>query len=131
MAMAKQHISEELRKFIKDQIQTVLRLELLILLHDQQSRFFDAAEIARELGFETEATQDQLTALEAIGLAIQSTAQSQYKYHPVNATLGSTVDQLAAAYSTQRIPILSLILSEQPDRTRLFAEAFRIIRRND
>lgn len=131
MAMAKQHISEELRKFIKDQIQTVLRLELLILLHDQQSRSFNPAEIANELGFETEATQDQLEALEAIGLAIQSTGQSRYKYHPVDATLGSTVDQLAAAYSTQRIPILSLILSEQPDRTRVFAEAFRIIRRND
>jgi predicted ArsR family transcriptional regulator len=130
--MSKPHISEELRAFIKDKIQTVLRLEVLLLLHDQQFRSFTASEIANELGFETEATQDQLTALEAIGLVTQSTTdESQYKYQPVNETLGSTVKQLAAAYSTQRVPILSVILADPSDRTRLFAEAFRIIRRND
>ena len=129
--MAKQLICEELRRFIKDKIQTVLRLEILLLLHDQQSRSFNAAQIANELGFETEATQDQLTALETIGLAIQSTNESQYKFHPVNATLRSRVEQLAAAYSTQPVPILSLILADNSHRTRLFAEAFRIIRRND
>jgi hypothetical protein len=130
--MAKHLICEELRRFIKDQIQTVLRLEVLLLLHDQQSRSFNAAEIASELGFETEATLDQLTALKTIGLAVQSTTdESQYKYHPVNATLGSRVEQLAEAYSTQPVPVLSLILADNSDRTRLFAEAFRIIRRND
>jgi hypothetical protein len=72
-----------------------------------------------------------LTALETIGLAIHSTDESEYKYHPVNATLRSTVEQLAAAYSMQPVPILSLILADNLDRTRLLAEAFRIIRRND
>jgi hypothetical protein len=130
--MSKPNISEELRTFIKDKIQTVLRLEVLLLLHDHQFRSFTAGEIAKEVGFETEATQDQLTALEAIGLVAQSTTdESQYKYQPANETLGSTVEQLAAAYSTQRVPILSVILADSSDRTRLFAEAFRIIRRND
>lgn len=130
--MAKHHISEELRRFIKDKIQTVLRLEVLLLLHEQQSRSFTAAEIANELGFETEATQDQLAALEAIGLAKQSTSdKSRFKYRPVNETLASTVEQTAAAYSTQRVPILSLMLTDNRDRTRLFAEAFRIIAQNE
>jgi hypothetical protein len=130
--MSKPHISEELRTFIKDKIQTVLRLEVLLLLRDHQFRSFTAGEIENELGFETEATQDQLTALEAIGLVAQSTIdESQYEYRPANETLGSTVEQLAAAYSTQRVPILSVILADSADRTRLFAEAFRIIRRND
>jgi hypothetical protein len=130
--MAKHHISEELKRFIRDKIQTVLRLEVLLLLHEQQSRSFTADEIAKQLSFESEATKDQLTALEAIGLANQSTTgESRYKYRPVNATLGSTVEQLAAAYSTQRVPILSVMLADNSDRARLFAEAFRIIRRND
>lgn len=130
--MSKHHISDGLRTFIKDKIQTVLRLEVLLLLHEQQSRSFSAAEVANELGFESEPAQRQLTALEAIGLVVHSgTAESKYKYHPVDATLRSTVEKLAVAYSTQRVPILSIILAEQPDRTRLFAEAFRIIRTND
>ena len=131
-AMSKPHISEELKRFIKDEIRTVLRLEILLLLHHQQAKLFSAAEIARELGVQTEATQEQLTALEGIGLAIQSPSEvSEYKYHPANTTLASTVDQLAVAYATQRVPILSVILADNSDRTRLFAEAFRIITRND
>lgn len=130
--IAKHQISEELRSFIKDNIRTVLRLEVLLLLHDQQPKSFSAAEIAHELGFEIEATQDQLTALETLGLAIQSTTdESKYEYHPVNTTLGSTVDQLAAAYSTRRIPILTALFADNSHRPRLFAEAFKIIARID
>lgn len=128
--MAKPHISEELRRFIKDKIRTVLRLEVLLLLRDQRPRSVNAGEIAHELGFETEATQEQLTALEAAGLATQ-TDESRYQYHPINTKLGSTVDQLAIAYSKQRVPILSVILAHNSERPRLFAEAFRIIREND
>jgi|SRR5688572_23415840 len=130
--MAKPQFSEELRAFIKNRIQTVLRLEILLLLHDQQPRSFNAAEVAEELGVDTESTQDQLSVLEAIGLVAQSpNGESRYHYHPVDATLGPMVGQLAAAYSTQRVPVLSVILADASHRSRLFAEAFRIIRRND
>lgn len=130
--LAKPQISEELRTFIRDKIRTVLRLEILLLLHDQHPRSFSAAEIAHELGIEVEATQDELTALETFGLAIQSTADEfRYKYQPANARLRSTVEQLANAYSTQRVPILAVILADNSHRTRLFAEAFKIISRND
>lgn len=130
--MAKQHISEGLKTFIKERIQTVLRLEVLLLLHQQQSRSFTAAEVANELGFEKESANDQLTALEAIGVVVQiKIDKPKYRYHPINATLGSMVEQLSVSYSKQRVPILSVILADHPDRIRLFAEAFRIIRRND
>lgn len=130
--MVKPQISEELRRFVKDKISTVLRLEILLLLHDQHPRSFSAAEIAHELGIEAEATQNELTALEAFGLAIQATAdESRYMYHPADATLRSMVEQLANAYTTRRVPILSVILADNSHRTRLFAEAFKIISRND
>ena len=129
--MTKQHISEDLKSFIKEKIQTVPRLEALLLLHNQQSRSFTVAEVANELSFENEAAKDQLTALEMIGVVVQSnTGQPNYRYHPLNATLRSMVEQLATGYSKQRVPILSVMLAEHHDRTRLFAEAFRFIRRN-
>lgn len=127
-----QHISEDLKTFIKQKIQTVLRLEVLLLLHHQQSRSFSAAEVANELGCEKDAAKDQLTALEAIGVVVQSEADDdKYEYHPLNASLGSLVEQLALNYSRQRVPILSVILADHPDKIRLFAEAFRITIRND
>lgn len=130
--MVKQHISQGLKKFIKEKIQTVLRLEVLLLLHHQQPRSFTVAEVANELGFEKEDVNGQLTALETIGVVVESNLDKhKYRYQPVNEALRSMVDQLAMGYSNQRVPILSVILAEHTDRTRLFAEAFRIIRRND
>ena len=130
--MAKQHISEGLRSFIKEKIQTVLKLEVLLLLHNQQPRSFTSGEVANELGFEKDEAQNQLMALEAIGVVVESNADKpKYRYHPLNANLRSLVDQLAVRYSEQRVPILSIILADHSDRTRLFAQAFRIIRKND
>ena len=100
-------------------------------MHRQQTRSFTVAEVANELGFEKEDVNGQLTALEKIGVVVESNLDKhKYRYHPLNETLRSMVDQLAVGYAQQRVSILSVILAE-PDRTRLFAEAFRIIRRND
>ena len=130
--MGKQHISRGLKTFIREKIQTALRLEIHLLLHHLQTRSFTAAEVANELGFEKEEVNGQLTALERIGVVVESNPDKhKYRYHPLNETLRSMVDQLATGYSTQRVPILSVILAERPERTRLFAEAFRIIRGND
>lgn len=130
--MAKEHISESLKTFIREKIQTVLRLEVLLLLQHHPSRSFTVAEVANELGFEKDAAKDQLRALEEIGVIAHSNSDKPtYTYHPANATLRSMVEQLAAGYAKQRVPVLSTILADHSDRTRLFAEAFRIIRRND
>ena len=129
MGEGKQQISDRLRRFLKESIQTVLRLEILLLLHDQQPRTFTVSGVANRLGFETDTTAAELEQLEAIGAVVQSKSyKTKYKYGPRNKTLESLIDQLALQYSKHRIPIMSVMLADHPDRTRLFAEAFRIIR---
>jgi predicted transcriptional regulator len=125
--MAKQSFSEDLKQLIREKIQTVLRLEVLILLHRHQPRAFTVAEVADELGFEKETTAHELAALEASGLVAQS--KLKYRYHPLNATTRSMIENLANGYSRQRVPILSVMLTDHPDRARLFAEAFKIIQK--
>ena len=129
--MAKQQISEGVKTFIREQIQTVPKLEVLLLLHREQSRPFTLAEVANELGFENDTAQEQLASLEAIGLIETNKDKSKYRYHPVNPTLGSIVDRLAIAYPKQRVPILSAILAEDPNKVRRFVEAFKLTRSND
>ena len=127
--MAKQHISEGVKRFIREQIQTAPKLEVLLLLHREQSRPFTPAEVANELGFDNETAREQLTALETIGLV--EAKKEKYRYHPVNATLASIVDRLAVAYPKQRVPILSAILAEDRNKVRRFVEAFKLARGND
>lgn len=130
--MGRQYISDDLKAFIREQIQTVLRLEVLLLLHREQSKALTAADVALELGLESDVTQEQLRSLATLGLLAQSsTHDTKYSYHPANVALDSMVDELALTYSKRRVPVLSLILAERPDRIRLFAEAFRLIKGND
>lgn len=129
--MPKQPISPGVKRFIREQIQTLPKLEILLLLHREQSRSFSIAEVANELGFENDTAYDQLTALEAIGLVKTNSDKSQFRYQPDNKTLRSIVDRLALAYPRQRVPILSAILAEEPDKVRRFVEAFRLARSND
>jgi len=129
--MTRQHISADLKRFIKEQIQTAPKLEVLLLLHRQQSRSLAVGEVANELNFETDTAREQLTALQMLGLVESSPDESRYRYHPVNSSLASRVDRLAVAYRRQRVPILSAILAEDPNKVRRFVEAFKLARSND
>src|SRR6185295_4679127 len=110
--MVKQQISEGVKRFIREQIQTVPKLEVLLLLHREQSRSFTLAEVASELGFENDTAREQLIALEAIGLIEANFEKSKYRYHPATPRLDSIVNRLAAAYPKQRVPILTAILAK-------------------
>lgn len=130
--MGRQHLSKQLKEFIREQIHSVVMLEVLLLLHRNQPRAFRAVETATELGIEEEVAKEQLYTLVAIGLITQSEGDEPlYWYHPWDPGLSTLVNELALAYSKQRIPVLSLILTKRPDRIRLFAEAFRLVKGND
>jgi hypothetical protein len=127
MAMSHQSISQELKTFIKEQIQSVFSLEILLLLHREHSRSFTSEEIANELSIEIDVVQHLSELISANLLVTTSAGILKYYYAPANRELASLVDQLAVAYSEKRVPILSLILAEHPDKIRGFAEAFRFI----
>jgi len=129
--MAKQQISEGVKRFVREQIQTVPKLEVLLLLHREQSRSFTLSEVANELGFEHDTAREQLMALEAIGLIEANFERSKYRYRPANKRLASIVNRLAVTYPKQRVPILSATLAEKPDNVRRFVEAFKCARSND
>lgn len=129
--MVKQHISADLKRFIKEQIQTAPKLEVLLLLHRQQSRSLAVGEVANVLDFETDTAQEQLTALQTLGLVESNPDKSRYRYQPVSSVLNSMVDRLAIAYRKQRVCIYSTILTEDPNKHRRFVEAFKLARSND
>ena len=132
LVIRKEHVSDDLKKFIREQIRTVLRLEVLLLLYRNQPKSFSSEEIAAELGFEDDVAQEQLPALAEIGiLATSGAGGANFSYDPTTEKVRNMVSQLALTYTTQRVMILSLILSEGPDRIRIFAEAIKLLRGKD
>lgn len=126
--MTRQQISADLKKFIKEQIQTAPKLEVLLLFHRQQSLSLAAREVANELGFDVDTAHDHLTALQTLGLIESHAGNTTYRYQPATTKLASMVDRLAIAYRKQRVCILSTILAEEPEKHRRFVEAFKLAR---
>ncbi|HEX5890064.1 MAG TPA: hypothetical protein VFY61_15245 [Pyrinomonadaceae bacterium] len=126
--MARQQISADLKKFIKEQIQTAPKLEVLLLFHRQQSLSLAAGEVANELGLDVDTAHEHLTALQTLGLIESNADNTTYQYQPATAKLASMIDRLAIAYRKQRVCILSTILAEEPEKHRRFVEAFKLAR---
>ncbi len=130
--MNKQGISKGLKKFIREQIQTISRLEVLLLLHRHQPKALLVSELSNELGCDDIEVETELGALESLKLIDSSNnGPSRYRYQPHDAAVRSMVNRLAVSYDRHRIPILTMILRESPDPIRQFTEAFSIIRKND
>ncbi|HEU4869414.1 MAG TPA: hypothetical protein VFT08_01020 [Pyrinomonadaceae bacterium] len=126
--MSRVNISQELKTFLKQHIHSVFSLEVLLLLRREQSRSLTASEVAKQLGIETDVAP-QLSELSSAHLICTANSDvAKYRYAPADEILESLVDQLAVAYAKQRVPILSLILTEHTDRIRGFVEAYRLNR---
>lgn len=126
--MSRLNISQDLKTFVKEHIHSVFSLEVLLLLRRERSRSFTASEVANELGIEDDVAQ-QLSELTSANLIRTASGDvAKYRYAPGDKELESLVDQLAVAYAKQRVPILSLILTEHADRIRGFVEAYRLNR---
>jgi hypothetical protein len=127
--MSRVNISQELKTLLKEHIHSVFSLEVLLLLRRERIRSFTAAEVARAVGLEIDVAQQQLSELTSARLIETMNGDvARYRYAPLDEKLPSLVDQLAVAYAKQRVPILSLILTEHQDRIRCFVEAYRLNR---
>jgi hypothetical protein len=129
--VARPQLSRELKEFITGHIDSVVMLEVLLLLHRDQPKPMRLSEIAGELGVEEQVADEQLSTLLSLKLIGRSEGNNSYWFQISDHHTVRLVNELAGAYSKQRIPVLTLILTKRQDRIRLFAEAFRLIKGSD
>jgi hypothetical protein len=124
-------IPERLKAFIADQIDSVVQLEILLLLHGAPGRGFSAQDVARELRIDPGWAGPQLAELCARGtLACVGGPPPPplYRYEPRAPETRETIDLLARMYSTHRVTLTALIFSKPPSPVRSFSDAFRLRR---
>jgi len=120
-------IAQNIRDFVGEHIESVLQLELLLLLYAQPQRMFTAAEITRELRIDANWVAAQLAQLCQRGIlsCTTDTTPLGYQYQPAKPELDIAVQGLAAAYAQRRVSVINLIVNKPSDKLRSFAEAFR------
>lgn len=124
-------ISPEVRAFIAGQIESVVQLEMLLLLHTDPLRAWSADELAKELRIEPAWAGAQLLLLAQRGLlSVADSNGASYRYGPNTPELAQAVDGLAKAYTDRRVTVISLIYSKPVDTLKTFADAFRLRKDN-
>ena len=119
-----------MRQFITEHIDSVMQLEILLLLAGQPGKTWTPAALAEELRIDPAWVDGQLQTMGGRGVvaavATDHTAALTFRYEPRTVALEETVRELARAYADRRVTVIGLIFSKPVDKIRSFADAFRI-----
>lgn len=119
------------RALIVAHIDSVVQLEVLLLLQADPTRARTAAEVARELRIDATWVAGQLRQLCDAGLlSCTDQPDTSYAYAPRTPELRDAANELAKAYTERRVTVISLIFSKPVDPIRSFTDAFRLRRKD-
>ena len=115
--------------FLAEQIDSVLELEVLLLLRSSAPRQWSAEDLSAALKIDPAWAGEQLAKFASRGILARSDGPStRFSYAPANAQLEETIHAVADAYLTHRVRIIGLIFSKPTSNLKTFADAFRIRR---
>ena len=118
--------------FVRDHVETLEQLEVLILLSKSPERWWDAAAVAEALGLNVTIARDALERFASRNLlAISITTDVRYQLQPGTAMLRDASEEFAEACRTKRGAIVRLVTDAQQRAMRDFADAFRLRRHDD
>jgi hypothetical protein len=127
--MAESPLTESVRDFIANHIDSVAELEALLLIRRYPQSSWSAAALAERLYIPEEQAGEAAERLHLLGLAVAK--GGTYRYGPSTPELDEAVGRVAEAYSKYLIPVTNLIHSKPQSRVQQFAEAFRLRKRSD
>ncbi len=129
-------LSEFLQAFLHDSVSSYEELEALLLLARECDRSWTDQQLADALKVPVAGITSALDGLAAVDGLLQVDTQAaprQFHYAPKSKMLRQVVEELATAYSEQRLAVVRLMSSNALDRVRSsamrrLANAFRIER---
>jgi hypothetical protein len=128
--LAQDQVPQNVRGFLHDQIDSVVQVEVLLMLYARPGRDFAAADVASELRIEPAGAEAQLASLRGRGI-LANGAAGAYRWAPRSAELEAAVAGLAREYAERRVTVIGLIYAKPSDQLRSFADAFRIRKDKD
>ena len=124
---AEEPITENVRRFIVDHIQSVESLEILLLLFGGRAKEFSALDVSRTLCTSLESAAGQLQQLHKATLLVPTEAPNPptYRFNP-GSPEAQVVADLEKIYKTRRVSVISFIYSKPTDPLRAFSDAFKL-----
>jgi predicted transcriptional regulator len=124
--MSKNIVSEKIKQFIFEHIDSVELLEVLLLIRAHKNSKWNADQIAQELRSSSKSVSTRLNSLVGIGL-LEALPESKglYQYKSASSEFETILDELNETYKIRRQAIFELIFSPLK-KGRHFANAFLV-----
>jgi hypothetical protein len=129
--VSSQDIPDEVKAFIYKNISSLEQLEVLLYLHHNLNKEYDARTIADELRTNPESVENRLQDfVEKDLVIITDPDKGLYQYKPLSGNNGLVIRQLEKAYQDLRHTVINLIFSKPLDNIRSFADSFKLRKDN-
>lgn len=126
-------INDAVLELLAEKITSFEQLEILLLLRRHQGEALSAVSTAHRLRISDGAAEEAMAHLHRHGLVAErgEDGSALFSYHPGNAALAQTVDQLAALYEQNSLVVIKQMSANSLERVRMeairtFADAFLI-----
>ncbi len=133
-------LSQPVRQLIIERVDSVVQLEVLLLLVNHPEDRWTAAAVSQQLRIDANWAAGELATLAARGLAAPVTdisapadgaagvaaGAAAYRFAPATPELGRAVAELSQAYADRRVTVVTFIFSKPLDKIQTFADAFRL-----
>lgn len=119
--------SEEIKKFILDNITSIEQISILLLLQQDPQKKWTTAKISEELRSADLAIKKRLEDLYSAGV-LTKPMEAEFAYGPASEKMKSLVANLIEVYQKRPTWVIDLIYSRPIDAIQAFSEAFKIRR---
>ncbi len=115
--------------FIRTHIDSVEQLEVLLLMRNDPSKGWSAADVSRQLRSSPVSAALRLEKLTALRLIVKTEPSQHtftFRYEPSTPELADRVTALSEAYLVRRVTVIDLIFSNPVEKIQSLADAFKI-----
>lgn len=118
-------LAPRVQRFLTTHIDSIEKLEVLLLLRARTDRVWTAPAVALELRITEASAARRLAELTAAGLLVLDGSPGDgYRFSPAQSDDVKSAAELATSYAGRRVSVISFIFSRPMDRVRGFADAF-------
>jgi hypothetical protein len=129
--MADFDVPADVQRFLREYVESLEQLEILVLLRRRLDRAWSALEVADELRIRESVAEEELRRLCDRGVLItpDPTSSELFRYGPTSETLAVMTQRLVETYDAQRVAIMRLMTANCIQRLRagalgVFSNAF-------
>jgi hypothetical protein len=126
-------VDPDLQRILSVAVESVERLEILLLLRRDQPKTFTAKTLRAQLSITAASLDTHLAILCGRGfLGVTIGNDLVYTYRPISAKIDQQVAEIAALWTTRRADVEAVFRERgEHDPVQIFADAFRFKRKGD